>query len=449
MKNTGALYHFVRLNPVSAVLLTLGLASSLDAHAAETATPPSSPTTPYDETIEKALNLDGGKYGKINFDVRWRYEYVDQNNVPGNARKTPDPANASTLRARFGYMTPEFLGFKGFAEFEGLQDIGASDYNDNPKGNGNGKTNFPVVADPAESEVNQLWVSYGGLPSTQVKVGRQRIVFDNHRFVGDVIWRQMQQTYDAATVTSTLIPRTSITAGYLIGIQDIYSRYTKLNAPIVNASFDTGYGKLIGYGLWLDFQDRNDSPNHAKGFANSTKTYGVRFDGSTPVMDKVKALYTVEYAHQQNYENNPKQYEADYWLTEAGVDVYGVTLKGAMEQLDSDNNVGFTTPLATLHAFQGWADLFLNTPNVGIRDLYGTLKTNVYGVDLMAVYHDFSDDTGALDFGHEIDLVAEKKFGKHYSVLLKFADYSNAPYSRDVLKLPDTQKFWIQGGINF
>ncbi|QSA97648.1 alginate export family protein [Methylococcus sp. EFPC2] len=415
--------------------------------AAEPAPPP---TTPYDETIEKAFNPAGGKYGKFSLDLRWRYEYVDQDNVNAAGRvTTPDTANASTLRARFGYLTPQFSGLQAFAEFEGLQDVGANDYNDNPAGNGNGKTRFPVIADPAESEVNQLWVGYSGLPATQVKIGRQRIVFDNHRFVGDVIWRQMQQTYDAATVTSTYIPRTSITAGYLIGIQDIYSRHVELDAPILNASFDTGYGKLIGYGLWLDYKN----PTESRNLTYSSKTYGVRFDGGTPVVDNLKALYTLEYAHQQNYESNPIQYEADYWLADVGVNLYGVTLRGAMEELGASNGIGFSTPLATLHAFQGWADLFLITPPNGIRDLYGVVKYTVLGIDLAAVYHDFSAPDTGLSYGHEIDLLAEKKFGKHYSVLLKFADYdgdrdANRP-GHNILDKADTQKFWLQGSVSF
>lgn len=168
-----------------------------------------------------------------------------------------------------------------------------------------------------------------------------------------------------------------------------------------------------------------------------------------PIVENLKAVYNLEYAHQQDYEDNPARFNVDYWLTEAGLDTYGVTLKGAMEELGSDKGIGFTTPLSTLHAFQGWADLFLATPRRASATSMEQSKPLSVGIDLMAVYHEFSDDTGSLDYDHEIDLLAEKKFGKHNSVPLKFADFSNAPYSRNVLKLPDTQKFWIQGGINF
>jgi hypothetical protein len=422
-----------------AALLSLGLAG---------AAPQVAEADPgFDETVEKALNLGGGDYGKINFDSRWRWEYVDQ-----NTPKTGSPANASTIRTRIGYLTPTFLGFQGFIEYEGNHLAGADEFNDNPKGDGNRKTRFPVVADPIEDEVNQAWLSFSGLPSTTIKAGRQRIAFDNHRFIGDVIWRQMQQTYDAVTLTSTLLPRTTATAGYIFGVQDIFSRHVGMSSPVVNVNFDSGYGKLIGYGYWLDYNDANDSNK----FGNSTQTYGVRFDNSVglSLLENLKALYTLEYAHQQNYENNPKRYEADYWLVDGGFNLFGVTLRGAYEELGASKGIGFATPLSTLHAFQGWADLFLATPKDGIRDMQGILKYKlpVVDVDFLAVYHDFSDHSGRMDYGHEVDLQMEKKFGKHYAVLLKFADFvadKDPKTGKNALGKPDTQKFWVQASVAF
>jgi hypothetical protein len=434
--------RWFRLPAIPGAVLSLGLLSA--AAAAETP-----PPAGFDETVENALNLGGGRYGKVNFDLRWRYEYVDQDTA-----KTPGPAEASTARLRLGYLTPEFLGFKAFAEYEGNQDIGVNDYNSGR----NKKTQYPVIADPQINEVNQLWASYGGLPDTLIKVGRQRLIFDNHRFVGNVVWRQMEQTFDAATVTTSLIPRTTATAGYLFGVQDILSKYARMNSPVLNVNFDTGYGNLIGYGYWLDYEDKGaeggkDVLLGKPSFAKSNKSFGLRFDSGkgTPVMEGLKALYTLEYAHQENYGNNPKTYETDYWLAEGGVDIMGLTLKAAWEQLGADNGVGFQTPLSTLHAFQGWADLFLATPPDGIRDMYGTIKYTLYGIDLMAVYHEFSDQHSRQDYGHEVDLLAEKKFGKHYSVLFKFADFvaDKGPDGQNALGKPDTQKFWIQASVSY
>jgi len=123
-------------------------------------------------------------------------------------------------------------------------------------------------------------------------------------------------------------------------------------------------------------------------------------------------------------------------------------VKGVFEELGSDNGQGFRTPLATLHAFQGWADKFLVTLADGIRDVYGTVKTSLYGVDLWFVYHDFRDDTGRIGYGEEFDVQVEKKFGKHYALLFKFADY-NASNPRGFSGNVDTQKWWLQAGISF
>lgn len=398
-----------------------------------------------DEDVEKALSLDGGKYGKVNFDARYRYEYVDQDSSQRPSTITKQ-GHASTLRLRVGYLTPEWNGLTGFAEYEGNQDVGLNDYNSTR----NGRVWYPVVADPQANEVNQLWANYAGLPDSNIKIGRQRIAFDNHRFIGDVDWRQMQQTFDAAMFSNKSLPDTTVSAGYIWKVQDITSRSIGMNSPIFNIAY-TGlpFGKVVVHGEWLDYDNANElrklgAPNS---YTRSSKTVGIRFDGSTPIMDNVKALYTAEYAHQSDYKENPVRYKADYWLAEGGADVYGVTFKGAYEELGADNGMGFSMPLSTLHAFQGWADKFLATPGTGLRDMYGTVKTSAFGIDWMAVYHEFSSAASQVDFGHEIDLQAVKKFGKHYSVLVKYADFvgdSNRanPYS-------DTQKIWLQGSVSF
>ncbi|WP_054772943.1 alginate export family protein [Methylogaea oryzae] len=212
--------------------------------------------------MEKALNLEDGKYGKVNFDARYRYEYVDQERVLSTGRATAidHPANASTLRIRLGYLTPEWQGFKAFAEYEGNQDIGTNDYNSTR----NGKTAYPLVVDPQANELNQLWLNYAGLPDSSIKVGRQRIAFDNHRFIGDVGWRQMQQTFDAATITNKSLPDTTITAGYIWKVQDITSRSIGMNSPIFNIAY-TGlpFGKVTVHGEWLDYDNTNELRNLA------------------------------------------------------------------------------------------------------------------------------------------------------------------------------------------
>jgi hypothetical protein len=167
----------------------------------------------FNESIEKALTVGGGK---INIDLRYRFEYVDQANLP-------ETAKADTIRTRIGYLAPTFHGLQAFAEYEGNQDIFSNDYNST----WNDKTRYPLIADPQKNELNQLWLAYSGLPETVLKVGRQRIIFDNHRFIGNVVWRQLEQTYDAIAITNKSLPDTTITAGYIWKVQDVTSRTSR------------------------------------------------------------------------------------------------------------------------------------------------------------------------------------------------------------------------------
>jgi len=87
----------------------------------------------------------------------------------------------------------------------------------------------------------------------------------------------------------------------------------------------------------------------------------------------------------------------------------------------------------------------LVTPIDGIRDVSGAVHAVLDrgSVVLTGVYHDFTDDAGRLHYGKELDFQASKKFGKHYSVLAKYAYYDADQFGTD------TQKIWVQGNISF
>ena len=121
----------------------------------------------------------------------------------------------------------------------------------------------------------------------------------------------------------------------------------------------------------------------------------------------------------------------------------GITAKLGLEVLGSDSVAyAFQTPLATKHAFNGWADKFLSTPANGLQDLMVSVGGMVAGVKLLGVYHDYSADEGSADYGTEINLLAVKKISTRYTVGAKFAGYSADTFSTD------TDKFWLWGEMN-
>ena len=93
-------------------------------------------------------------------------------------------------------------------------------------------------------------------------------------------------------------------------------------------------------------------------FGASSISLGARAVGS-PAFGSGKFNWLAEYARQSDTGDNPNSYDANYThLNGAYVAGNGMTIGLGYEVLGADSSagVGFTTPLATLHAFNGWAE---------------------------------------------------------------------------------------------
>ena len=193
-------------------------------------------------------------------------------------------------------------------------------------------------------------------------------------------------------------------------------------------------GTLVGYVYLLDFDNAA---------ANSTATYGGSLAGSVP-LDENKITYRAEIATQSDYGNGPVGFSTEYYVLEAGFETEPVAFGLGYEVLGTDSGQSFRTPLATLHAFNGWADRFLSTPADGLRDFYGKVTVPLpYEIKATAVYHMFDTDRGG-DLGKELDLSASMKFTDNLSGLIKFAKFNS-----DSISQPNVTKFWVQAVFNY
>lgn len=356
---------------------------------------------------------------KADVDFRLRYESVDQDNALKDA-------SALTLRTRLTYKTASTNGFSAVIGFEDVRDVlGENDYNNT---NGLG-TEYSVIADPEVTELDQGYVQYKKDKFT-AKVGRQVITLDGHRFVGHVGWRQDRQTFDAATFSYAASEKLKASYSYISQRNRIFGEEKDIDSKdhLINISYKTSIGKVVGYSYILEA----DAPG-----AESMDTYGVSLTGK-----KDKLSYAVEAATQSFGD-----YDADYLKLEGAYNFGKVTAKLGYEVLGSDDGMyGFSTPLATLHKFNGWADQFLGTPTQGLVDVYATLAGKAAGGKWAVTYHDFSadEDSATVDsIGSEVDILFAKKFGKNYSAGIKAAFFS-----ADDIKV-DTDKIWVWVGAKF
>ncbi|MBU6269495.1 MAG: alginate export family protein [Sphingomonadales bacterium] len=383
-------------------------------------------------TIDDTITIDPM------LDARLRWEDV------GAAKD----ADAVTLRTRFGFEAKQkALGLAFLAEGEGTVALDKG-YNAFPFAHLASTQYRPanaVIADPEGIELNRLQLQYKakGLALT---LGRQRINLDDQRWVGSAGWRQNEQTFDAVRVEAARGP-VAIDATYASSQRTIYGsdsgprRSFDGDFVFLGATVKQGPVAVKGFAYLVDYGD-------VLAVANSSQTYGARATAALPVAKGVKLNLAASYARQSSYKTTPFKFAADYVAVEAALAAHGVTATAGYEKLGSDGGLhALQTPLATLHKFNGWADLFLTTPVKGLQDAYGGVSyafpgvKAVKGLNVAVVYHQFDSATGGVDYGHEWDMSAGLKTGK-VAWLLKYAAYTARGFGAD------TKKLWLQAELS-
>ena len=366
------------------------------------------------------------------FNIRLRYETTEFGDVL-------DRAHALTYRIRAGLQTGEAYGTSFLIDFDHIEPI-VNDYNSTI----NGRTSYAVVADPETTELNRIQLVNKSLPDTTVTLGRQRINFDDHRFVGNVGWRQNEQTFDAVRVENSSLGPLTANFAYLTQVNRIFGEDSAAgvfdgDSYLVNLGLKTPLGKATAFAYLIDIDQG--------GGGASSQTFGFRFAGAQPV-GETKISYAASYANQGDYGSSNIDYSADFYSVDLGASLKGFNAGIGYEVLGGDDARGFQTPLATLHKFNGWADIFLATPANGLEDLYGSLGYAAgdlgpfKAVTTKVIYHDFGSDIGSTSYGSEIDAIVTTKV-KKLALLLKYADYSADEFSAD------KQVLWFQIDYGF
>ncbi len=365
------------------------------------------------------------------WNLRLRHEQVDDGAFSRDA-------NADTLRLRAGLKFTFADGWSALLEGEGIAKAG-NHYNSGA----NGQVMYPAVIDPDGTELNQAWVGWNGANGA-AKLGRQRILIDNQRWVGNVGWRQNEQTFDALSLEYKPTAGVTLRYNWLDRVhringddaRDRLARERDLDTHLFNAAWKHGAQQVVGYAYLHRDQD----------FARaSTATYGLRWT-SARLHDGNGWGWTAEAAHQTGYGNNPLTFSHAYWLLEPAFTVSGTTFKVGWEHLGGNGGHALQTPLATLHAFNGWDDKFLSTPAGGLNDRYlsasgkfGHIRDGRFAWTV--AWHDYRADTALAGMGHygsEWNASLGFPLATRLQALLKIADYRADHFARD------TTKVWLQ-----
>jgi len=451
---------------------------------------PDVPNTHQGKFLPNTTNFtDSFGGGKPDLWLRLRYENVSDDIPSGSALVGTEDAELLSLRAVLGYTTARYYGFYGRAELEANRRIGSDealnvdeDLTFPPGPTGSRITEgHALIPDNNFEEINEAYIGWrsptGSCPNapepcngnTSIKLGRQAIIYDNHRWVGNIVWRQNFQSYDAVRIDNTSIENLSISYVYLdrvnrtFGDDSAFDEFDMNDSHLINVAYQFPFGKLTGYGYLLDFEDNPNTPFPegvgavgTPGIQNfDSDTWGLRFMGKHKLSDAFTFLSELEWANQDpSGDAGPTLSDNDYYNVEIGsafkVGGKPVVVKVGREVLEGNGVNAVQTPLATIHAFNGWADKFVGapggtaTPVGGLEDTSATvvIKGLIGKSKLVFQYHDYQADQtvgGISDYGDEWGVLFAKPFTKQWLGLVKYANFEDGGDGFSF----DTEKYWV------
>lgn len=324
----------------------------------------------------------------------------------------------------------------------------------------NGK---PLIPDVPGTELNQLAVRYRGAEN-EVTLGRQRLEWDEQRFLGSDSFWQQDQTFDALALERRLLmssrwqylyigranrifgrgrdlpehdypsyPETDEPPGYypddysLAGEHRHDSHLTRLELN------EWDYTQLVLYGLALDNRDQPSMSND---------TLGARYRFSYQA-HPLRYRLLLEVAGQERPEL-PGRPQPHYYLAELAVGYQSWEWLGRHEVLGSDQGYGFTTPIGSTYLFQGFAGVFAITPDDGLKDSSLRLNWRAHPWEVSVRHHWFSAQTDGRDYGREWNIEVQLKPARPHEIALRYADFQgSSPY------LPNQRRAYLDYRYNF
>jgi hypothetical protein len=374
---------------------------------------------------------------KPTIDIRARYEFRD---MQGGL----DPSQAFTTRERLRLKSQAWNGFSFFVEGEFTQAI-VDDYSGGALGAEPFDPTLTPIADPETNELNQGYIQYSGF-DTVVKTGRQRIIYDNAAFIGNIGWRQNEQTFDAISLSNTSIDGLTLNYAYIGQVNRIFGSdatlqsvgYVDSETNLFNASY-TGIqgGKLGAYAYLMNFPDNPAWDNNTFGISAKGTLAGLTLYGEGAYQDMA---------------SNADQ-EAYYYHSTVTKGFGGQSVTVGLESLGA----GFKTPLATVHAFNGYADAFIGGritgAHNGLTDVYVSHTLPIFwGMKWTNALHALGDNDMSDGYGWEFDSVLVKKFDDNFSALAKLAlfDGKDQPFAAGgTTGLKDITQFTVELDYTF
>ena len=362
-------------------------------------------------------------YAQLNVDAqlrpRFEYRHGYKTLFPNNV----DPATFISQRTR---LNTEYA-IEKLRFYLSIQDVRV--WGDVPQLN---------TSDNNDLGIHQAWGEVLFTPQWALKVGRQEIVYDDHRIFGNVGWAQQARSHDAALLKYKK-DRFNI---------DLGVAYNQDAENLTGNVLTTNTYKFLQY-VWVhkDWQEFNLSLlflnnglqyiNEDDENINETRysyTTGSHLNFKKGNLNLVGNLY-YQFG-QDKSKNDLSAYlvalEGNYKLSSKVTTGLGVELQSGNENGEPSDgkNKAFTPLYGTNHKFNGLMDYFYvgnHANNVGLLDMYVKTKVSINAKNtLNLAAHNFmaaADISGSdsKQLGTEIDFVYSYSFSKQVNFKLGYS----------------------------
>jgi hypothetical protein len=387
--------------------------------------------------------IDAFKKGQTQLEFRLRHEESRQKGLK--------LARATTIRSDLSFTTAEYHNVKLALGLVDVTSIFKKKYN--PGLSSISNQQYAKIYDPVGTGLTQANLMFNAIPDTTITLGRQYITLDNERFIGKDDFRQFPQNFDAITFDTKALRNLEIFYSFIIYVNTTSANALALDAlpqntniPIAtNLYFESGrrrlrthlaninwsafdYGNIGAYAYF-----NNDRTNNI----DSNLTYGFRIY-STEQKNYKNINYLLELAKQNSKYNNPTRTHSYYWHL-----LFGKTLEYASAAIGWEHlGKNFTTPLGSLHDFNGIADVFhAQGFTSGLNDFYinfNTGNTYVSGEFSVHMFENTNRTSTKKLLGYEYDATLELHCTQNITLSASYAYFRSKTPS-----YPTTNNFWL------
>ncbi len=301
-----------------------------------------------------------------------------------------------------------------------------------------------LSSDDKATALHEAWAEAILSSKFSLKLGRQEIVYDDHRIFGNVGWAQQARSHDAFLIKYTPDANNRLDVGFALNadaqanVDNLYSNA----AGYKTFQYAWYHGKFTDFGVSFLLLNTGIEYLENEGAANEKQTVDYMQTIGPRLTYKKDKLSANAAAYFQTGKTVNTDVSASYFSANLGYKINsnfnvaaGFEFLSGKDMDDTDAKLKSFAPLfGTNHKFNGWMDYFYvgnHANSVGLTDIYGTIGFKKDKFSAKIVPHFFSSAANVIDtngdkmsngLGTEVDFTMGYKLSNSISV--------NAGYSK-------------------